>query len=234
MRFTLSSRLVSRFAAWPVHAKDVRADPIGVAERLLVDPLLAPLLKRWPGTQVPGAFDGFECGVRAILGQQISVQAATTLSGRLARRFGRPNMTPFDSLDTFFPGAEILAAANIQELRATGLTDRRAQTVKSFATAVAEGKIRLDPGADPDRVRNALIALPGIGEWTAEYILLRAAGWPDAFPATDCGLVKATGLSPTALRLRAENWRPWRGYAAILLRQSLSDLRQNTRNVGKK
>lgn len=200
---------------------DVRADPIGVAERLSRDRLLAPLLKRWPGLRVPGAFDGFECGVRAILGQQISVRGATTMAGRVAARFGRPHSTPYAALTTAFPSPELLAAASVADLRALGLTTKRAETIQTFASAVADGRVRLDPGADPDRVRTALLSLPGIGEWTAEYLLLRAVGWPDAFPATDLGLIKASGLSPAELRLRAERWRPWRSYAAILLWHSL-------------
>jgi AraC family transcriptional regulator, regulatory protein of adaptative response / DNA-3-methyladenine glycosylase II len=200
---------------------DVRAEPVGVAERLSEDPLLAPLFKRWPGPRIPGTFDGFECGIRTILGQQISVRAATTLAGRLARRFGRASATPYGALTTAFPSPDSLAAASLADLQSLGLTARRAETVKGFATAVAEGKIRLDPGADPDRVRAALVELPGVGEWTVEYLLLRAVGWPDAFPAGDLGLVKASGLSPAELRARADRWRPWRGYAAVLLWQSL-------------
>lgn len=200
---------------------DVRADPIGVMERLKDDPLLAPLLEQWPGVRVPGAFDGFECGIRAILGQQISVRAATTMAGRLAHRFGRVIEAPYGSLTIAFPSPESLAVSSIADIQALGLTTKRAETIKAFAIAVAEGTVRLEPGADPDRVRAGLLALPGIGDWTAEYLLLRAVGWPDAFPASDLGLVKASGLSPAELRVRADRWRPWRGYAAILLWQSL-------------
>ncbi|HEV7221530.1 MAG TPA: DNA-3-methyladenine glycosylase 2 family protein [Pirellulales bacterium] len=200
---------------------DVRAEPVGVAERLSEDPLLASLFERWPGPRIPGTFDGFECGIRTILGQQISVRAATTLAGRLASRFGQASSTPYGDLTTAFPSPDTLAAAGLADLQSLGLTARRAETVKSFATAVADGKVRLDPGADPDRVRAALVDLPGVGEWTVEYLLLRAVGWPDAFPASDLGLVKASGLSPAELRARADRWRPWRGYAAVLLWQSL-------------
>jgi AraC family transcriptional regulator of adaptative response / DNA-3-methyladenine glycosylase II len=200
---------------------DVRADPVAVAERLAEDRLLAPLLERWPGPRVPGTFDGFECGIRAILGQQISVRSATTLAGRIASRFGQAISTPYGALTTAFPSVEALAAASVADLQSLGLTARRAETVNRFATAAADGEVRLDPGADPDRVRAALLELPGIGEWTVEYLLLRAVGWPDAFPAGDLGLLKASGLSAAELRARADRWRPWRGYAAILLWQSL-------------
>jgi AraC family transcriptional regulator of adaptative response / DNA-3-methyladenine glycosylase II len=202
---------------------DVRADPVGVAERLSEDRLLAPLFRRSPGPRIPGAFDGFECGIRAILGQQISVRAATTMAGRIAGRFGRAHSTPYGALTAAFPSPESVAAASVADLRAVGLTARRAETMKCFAIAVADGRIRLDPGADPDRVRAGLLSLPGVGEWTAEYLLLRAVGWPDAFPASDLGLVKASGLTPAELRVRAERWRPWRGYAAVLLWHSLGD-----------
>lgn len=200
---------------------DVRANPVAVAERLSGDPLLSPLFKQMPGPRVPGAFDGFECGVRAILGQQISVAAATTLAGRIASRFGQPISTPWQSLVTTFPSAQTLASASVVDLRSLGLTSRRAETVRCFSKALADGNVRLEPGADPDRVRAALLALPGIGDWTAEYLLLRAAGWPDAFPANDLGLIKASGLSSAQLRERADDWRPWRGYAAVLLWSSL-------------
>lgn len=199
---------------------DVRAEPMGIGERLSADPMLAPLVAQWPGPRVPGTFDGFECGVRAILGQQISVRAATTLAGRLASRFGRANPSPY-ALTTAFPQPASLAAAGVADLQSLGLTARRAETIRAFAMATADGKLRLDPGADPDRVRAALLALPGIGDWTVEYLLLRAVGWPDAFPSSDLGLVKASGLSPAELRHRADRWRPWRGYAAVLLWHSL-------------
>ncbi|WP_010585774.1 DNA-3-methyladenine glycosylase 2 family protein [Schlesneria paludicola] len=208
---------------------DVRADPVGVAERLAEDPMLARQLKQSPGPRVPGAFEGFECGIRAILGQQISVRAATTLAGRLARRYGQTFVTPYDSLTAAFPSPAALATADIAELKALGLTTRRAETIQCFATAVDDGAVRLDPGADPERVRSALMPLPGIGDWTIEYILMRAVGWPDAFPASDLGLIKASGLSPTELRLRSERWRPWRSYAAMLLWQSLENFGETQR-----
>src|SRR5262249_20272380 len=134
---------------------------------------------------------------------------------------GRAHATPHTALTMAFPSAESLAAANVADLKSIGLTTKRAETLRAFAIAVAEGAVRLDPGADPDRVRAGLLNLPGVGEWTAEYLLLRAVGWPDAFPASDLGLIKASGLSPADLRVRAERWRPWRGYAAILLWHSL-------------
>lgn len=202
---------------------DVRADPVGVTERLAEDPMLARQLQRSPGPRVPGAFDGFECGIRAILGQQISVRAATTLAGRLAIRYGLRVTSPYESLNVAFPTPAAFANAAIVDLKASGLTTRRAETIQSFANAVESGSVRLDPGADPERVRAALEPLPGIGDWTIEYILMRAVGWPDAFPASDLGLLKASGLSLPELRRRSESWRPWRAYAAMLLWESLGN-----------
>jgi AraC family transcriptional regulator of adaptative response / DNA-3-methyladenine glycosylase II len=201
---------------------DLRAEPSAVCSLLSEDPLMAPLIRRWPGVRVPGAFDGFECGVRTVLGQQVSVRAATTLSGRLAAKFGQPISTPHVGLTTVFPSPDVLATASVADLRAIGLTARRAETIQRLASAIAGGEIHLGPGADPDRVRDALLAIPGIGDWTAEYLLFRAVGWPDAFPSADLALMKVTGLSAKELRARSERWRPWRGYAAILLWQSLS------------
>lgn len=205
---------------------DVRAEPVAIAERFKKDSLLAPLAKRSPGLRVPGTFDGFECGIRTVLGQQISVRAANTLATRLAAKFGEPCATSTEGLTITFPTAELLSCVSRAELKTIGLTTRRAETLQLFAIAVAEGNLRLEAGADPDRVREALLELPGIGEWTAEYLLMRAVGWPDAFPASDLGLMKAAGLSPLALRARAESWRPWRSYAAILLWQSLANTNQ--------
>ena len=201
---------------------DTRADPAEIDGHLATDPLLAPLVALWPGTRVPGAFDGFECGVRTILGQQISVAAATTLAGRIAGRFGRGIVTPDPTLNRAFPTPEVMTEATVADLMGLGLTNRRAETVRAFARVVADGRVRLEPGSDPDQVRAELLAVPGIGDWTAEYLLLRAVGWPDAFPGGDLGLIRASGLNPAELRNRAEAWRPWRGYAAILLWRSLA------------
>jgi len=195
---------------------DLACDPDAVAAVLGRDRLLGPLLERWPGTRIPGAWDGFELAVRAILGQQVSVAAATTLAGRLAAHLG-------DGAGYPTPGR--LAGASDAALGQIGLPARRAQALRALAHASAAG--RLDFGA-PERLRAELLTLPGVGPWTAEYIALRGAGDPDAFPASDLGLRKALGLalggppvSECALAARAEAWRPWRGYAAMLLWRSL-------------
>jgi AraC family transcriptional regulator of adaptative response / DNA-3-methyladenine glycosylase II len=224
VRLTVSQQLGPVLPTILARAKtmlDVRADPVAIADRFSGDALLAPLMQRFPATRIPGAFDSFECSVRTIVGQQISVRAASTIAGRLAARFGSPCETPFAELTTIFPSAATLASAKPTDLQSIGLTARRAITLQSFAAAVANGQLRLDPGADPGRTRAALVAMPGIGDWTAEYVLMRGSLWPDAFPASDLGLLKATGLTPRALQARANDWRPWRSYAAILLWQSL-------------
>jgi AraC family transcriptional regulator of adaptative response / DNA-3-methyladenine glycosylase II len=195
---------------------DLGADPAAVAAVLRKDPLLAPLARRRPGLRVPGVWDPFECAVRAILGQQVSVAAARTLAARLVERAGSRLERPIDGLARVFPSPRALAGADLAGL---GITRARARTIAALAHAVADG--RLDLGGSPDAVRAALVELPGVGAWTAEYVALRALGEPDAFPAGDLVLRRAAGgsraLAPHALAARAEAWRPWRGYAAFHL-----------------
>lgn len=193
---------------------DLDADPLMIDEALSPDPLLAPLVAARPGLRVPGAVDGFETAVLAVLGQQVSLRAARTFAGRLVAAFG----TPAPEELTAFPTAATLAAAGAEELRsAAGITGARGRTLQALATAVAGG-LALDAGADRSATRAALTALPGIGPWTADYVALRALGDSDAFPADDLVLKRAmnvrTGREAAA---RAEAWRPWRGYALLHL-----------------
>jgi AraC family transcriptional regulator of adaptative response / DNA-3-methyladenine glycosylase II len=125
-------------------------------------------------------------------------------------------------LTTLFPTPDALAEATGPQLTSLGLTTRRAETIQAIARLFADQPFRIEPGTDPDRVRATLLALPGVGEWTVEYLLLRAAGWPDAFPSGDLGLQKAAGFNAAELEERAEKWRPWRGHAAMLLWRSLN------------
>jgi AraC family transcriptional regulator of adaptative response / DNA-3-methyladenine glycosylase II len=205
-----------------VHALfDLGAAPDAIAAALRDDPALARALRAAPGIRVPGALDGFELAVRAILGQQVSVRAATTLAGRLVAQFGEK--LPDDCLPASqgavptceFPSAERLADADVASI---GLPAARAGAIRALARQVADG-LRLEPSADPDAVRAALLALPGVGEWTAAYIAMRALREPDAFPAGDLGLRRALGVGAPELARRAEVWRPWRAYAAMLLWQ---------------
>jgi AraC family transcriptional regulator of adaptative response / DNA-3-methyladenine glycosylase II len=198
---------------------DLNADPATIEAALSGDPRLRRLVHARPGLRVPGAWDGFELAVRAILGQQVSVAAATTLAGRLAKRFGRPLEQPAGSLTHLFPTAETLSRGDLQSL---GLTKARAETIHGLAVAVAQGRLRLNASLGLDEAVRRLSALPGIGEWTAQYVALRAFGEPDAFPEGDLGLRRAladdTGMPSTRLVSRmAESWRPWRGYAAVHL-----------------
>lgn len=197
---------------------DLDAEPAAIAAQLGGDPRLRAALARRPSPRVPGCWDRFELAVRAILGQQISVAGATTLAGRLVARHGRP-FPGEEGLTHLFPGPEALADA---DLEAIGLTQARAAALRALAAAVAAGEPVLELAPSLEVAVARLAALPGIGDWTAQYIALRALGEPDAFPAGDLGLRRimaenGTPPSATALRRRAEAWRPWRGYAAQLL-----------------
>jgi len=202
------------------------ADPARIALAFKPDPLLAPLVKRRPGLRIPGAWDPFECAVRAVLGQQVRVAAGRTLAARLVVRAGRLIAGGTDGLTHLFPSPVALACADLDGL---GLTQARTAAVRALARAVIEGA--LDFGAPEEEVVAALVALPGFGPWTAQYVALRALGEPDAFPAADLVLrrVAAAGgppLTPCALEARAEAWRPWRGYAVLHLWRAAGDPQQ--------
>jgi AraC family transcriptional regulator of adaptative response / DNA-3-methyladenine glycosylase II len=201
---------------------DLDARPDVIAGHLALDPLLAPLVRQHPGLRVPGAFDPFELGLRAILGQQVSVRGASTLAGRFAQRFGEAIETPLGCLNRLTPAAEVLAAARTSTLAGLGLPTARAESVRNLARAVASRQIDLEPGVDPAGVIAQLEELPGIGPWTAQYIAMRALRWPDAFPSGDLGLVKATRMK-AGLERAAEKWRPWRAYAAMHWWESLNE-----------
>ncbi len=206
-------RGVARLVARCRRLFDLDADPEAVAEALGPDPLLGPLIAKSPGLRVPGAFDGFELAVRAVLGQQVSVAGARTLAGRLVARTGEPLETPAGSLTHVFPSAAAVAVADLSGL---GLTGARERTLRAVAEAVAGGDIDLDGGADPAETRARLLALPGIGPWTAEYIAMRALRDPDAFPATDLVLARILDHHGVTAE-RAAAWKPWRAYAALHL-----------------
>jgi AraC family transcriptional regulator of adaptative response / DNA-3-methyladenine glycosylase II len=189
---------------------DLDADPVAVDDALASDALLAPLVRRAPGRRVPGAVDGAELAVRAVLGQQVSVAGARTVAGRLTAALGEPLPEGLadDALTHVFPTADAIAAADPAALP---LTRARAHALRALCGAVADGSLALDPGADRDATRERLLTLPGIGPWTAEYVAMRALGDPDAFPATDLGVKQALerlGPDPDP-----DRWRPWRSYA---------------------
>ncbi|MGC3968825.1 MAG: AlkA N-terminal domain-containing protein [Pirellulales bacterium] len=200
------------------HLFDLDARPDVIDQHLSVDPRLRSCVRRRPGLRVPGAFDSFELATRAVLGQQVTVRGASTLAGRLAQRFGGALKTTSKCLNRLSPTAQDLAAARSSALTDLGLTSARAETLRRLARAVADGAIDLEPGADPILTVAKLLEIPGIGDWTAQYIAMRALHWPDAFPAGDLGLLKASGaVSPRELERKAERWRPWRAYAALQL-----------------
>ena len=187
-----------------------------------VSQALGELSKQNPGLRVPGAFDGFEVAMRAIVGQQVSVAAARTIVGRLAAAFGDPIETPFASLGTVFPPAERIAQASQGSVARLGMPGSRARSLIAIARAVAEGDLVLAPNADIDSTLERLRELPGVGEWTAQYIAMRALAWPDAFPHSDLGVMKALReTDPRRVLERAEAWRPWRAYAVVHLWHSL-------------
>jgi AraC family transcriptional regulator of adaptative response / DNA-3-methyladenine glycosylase II len=196
------------------HLFDLRGDPATVAAHLGGDPLLAAAVRRRPGLRVPGAWDGFELAVRAVLGQQVSVRAATTLSGRLAAQWGTP-VSAADGLDRLYPTPSQLADAPLEEV---GVLPSRAATIRAVARGARDGALTLTRGADLAATMAALGAVPGIGPWTAQYIAMRALGDPDAFLAGDLILRRAAGgITAPTLERRAESWRPWRAYAVLWL-----------------
>lgn len=197
---------------------DCGADPAAIVEHLARDPALKPLVRRRPGLRLPSAFDPFELGVRAIIGQQVTVRAATTVTGRVAARCGRALDAPRGALTHLFPSPAAVATADLDGL---GLTAARARTLRAFAQAVADGALLLDTPQGPDAFAARMMALPGVGPWTAHYVALRAFGEPDAFPLGDLGLKHA--LPGVDLKVRSEAWRPWRGYAALHLWAGLGD-----------
>jgi AraC family transcriptional regulator of adaptative response / DNA-3-methyladenine glycosylase II len=195
---------------------DLAADPAQIASHL------GPLTADNPGLRVPGTCDGFELAVRAILGQQVSIKAATTLAGRFAVAFGAPIETPFSDLFRLTPTAARVATVSAAEIAGLGIIPARAEAIVALANAVAAGAVSLEPGDDVVATLTQLKALPGIGDWTAQYIAMRALSWPNAFPHTDLGIAKALGVRrPGDVLALAEAWQPWRAYAAMHLWQRL-------------
>ena len=192
---------------------DLNADWSSIAAALRVDRTLLKRLDAEPGMRVPGCWNGFELATRAVLGQQITVKGATALAGRLAKAFGKPFSAC--GLSHIFPTPEVLAEANLASI---GLTRARAGTIHSLARAFCDRQINFEGVTDVDAFLERLRGIPGIGEWTAQYISMRALREPDAFPAADIGLLRAMEIkTPRELERRAEAWRPWRAYAAMYL-----------------
>lgn len=193
-------------------AFDLDAEMTSVDAHLASDPDLKADIKREAGVRVPGALDGFECAIRAVLGQQVTVAGARTLTERLVAKFGAPFERGPDGLTRFFPDAPTLANAGAAAIAKIGVPGKRAETLHALAAATASGKLSLARGAIASG-RAALAQIPGVGPWTIEYLALRALGDPDAYPATDIALINALGRKGETL----EHLKPWRAYAAIRL-----------------
>ena len=199
---------------------DLDANPQAIHQTLIQDPLLAQRIRKAPGLRLPGSWDPFETVVRAVVGQQISVKGAVTQLGRIAGLIG----VPYDGesnprLTRFFPDATEMVAA---ELTTIGMPQKRKETLRQIAQHIISESLQLDSVGELSRFFDTMTAIPGIGDWTANYVAMRALGEPDAFPASDLGIVKALQVGdsrPTVkqVRARADAWRPWRAYAAIYL-----------------
>jgi len=210
---------------------DLDANPAEISGHLARDPWLKPLVEAVPGLRVPGAWSGFELVVRAIVGQQVSVKAATTIVGRLVTRAGkRIDDHPHEGTAWRFPTPAALASADLEKI---GMPGKRVAALQGFAQAVASGAVPLDAAsaapADPAALRAALLALPGIGPWTVEYVAMRAWRDADAWPYADLVLMQSliardgALTRPAAQRARTEAWRPWRAYAAMHFWNDVTD-----------
>ncbi len=200
---------------------DLDADPAAI------NAVLHAAFPQGDGLRVPGALDGYELAVRAVLGQQITVAAARTLAQRMLDRFGEPIETPWPELKRLFPAPAVLAQASGDALGQLGIVKQRQAAIVAIAQAVADKRLHLHGGADVNATVAALKELPGIGDWTAQYIAMRALRWPDAFPAGDVALHKALGVQGHKQPAReaeaaSQAWRPWRSYAVIRAWQSMT------------
>lgn len=200
---------------------DADCDPVAVTDHFLGDPLIGPLARRHPGLRVPGQVDGDETAVRAVVGQQVSVAGACTVTGRIVARHGRPMTSSIPGLTHLFPDAATLAGVDPGSLP---MPRARGSALAALAGALADGTVALDRGPDRDAVRDALLAIPGIGPWTADYVALRALAHPDVFLPTDVGVRNALvglGHDPSGIGPAQEAWRPWRSYALLHLWNTL-------------
>ncbi len=205
---------------------DLNARPEIISKHLARDKILRPLVKANPGLRMPGAFNGFELGVRAILGQQVTVKAGTTLAGRFAAAFGEPIVTPFPELTRLTPTPERVARASVDQLARLGIVRARCKSILGFAQAQVSGTLSLESGNhhDPESTITSLAELPGIGLWTANYIAMRALRWPDAFPREDIALRNNLGgISARQAEEMSRAWSPWRAYAVLHIWKSLKN-----------
>jgi AraC family transcriptional regulator of adaptative response / DNA-3-methyladenine glycosylase II len=198
------------------HLFDLNARPDLISAHLMRDPRLRKSVLNNPGLRVPGAFDGFELAVRAVLGQQVTVKAATTLACRFAEEFGDAIATPFAELTRLSPLPQVIVKASVDRIAKLGIISARASSILALAQAFKAGDLRLDAGANPDIAIQKLTTLPGIGPWTAHYIAMRALRWPDAFPTGDIAVLNNLGgISAKQAAEMSRAWRPWRSYAVL-------------------
>jgi AraC family transcriptional regulator, regulatory protein of adaptative response / DNA-3-methyladenine glycosylase II len=222
---------IATIAARARRAFDLDADPLSITRDLGRDGALAPRVRAAPGLRVPGAWNGFEIAVRAILGQSVTVAGARTLAARVAARYGSTVDEGEQPCALAFPTPDVLAEGSLKDL---GVAATRADAIKNLAKQVADGKLDLETPQELETFVGTLQEIQGIGPWTAQYIALRALGHPDAFPVGDLGLLKGAGLcidskralTHGALARRAEEWRPWRAYAAMHLWSAYAEPRQ--------
>jgi AraC family transcriptional regulator of adaptative response / DNA-3-methyladenine glycosylase II len=201
---------------------DLDADPVAILEALGPDPSIGALVTAQPGRRVPGTTDGFELATRAIIGQQVSVPGARTIAGRLVAAAGETLPEAIGGITHLFPTPAALITLAEASPATVAMPNGRRNALTALAAAVISGDVVIDPGADPTELRSSLVALPGVGPWTAEYVAMRALRDPDAFLPTDLGLRRAArtlGLpsDPVPLTALSETWRPWRSYAIVHL-----------------
>lgn len=195
---------------------DLAARPDLITAHLMKDKLLEKAVVKNPGLRVPGAFDGFEMAIRAIIGQQITVKAATTIACRFAEAFGEKIETPFPELTRLSPLVGTVARASVDDVAKLGIVSARSKSIIALAQAFQSGSLQLDAGANPENAITQLVALPGIGQWTAHYIAMRALRWPDAFPKKDIAVRNNLGgVSAKQAEEMSQAWRPWRSYAVV-------------------
>lgn len=195
---------------------DLNARPDVIAEHLKKSKQLKASVSKKPGLRVPGTFDGFEMAVRAILGQQVTVKAATTIACRFANAFGEKIVTPFPQLSRLSPLPEHVAKTTVDDIAKLGIISARAKSIIALAKTYAAGELQLEAGLNPEKIIQQLIALPGIGQWTAHYIAMCALRWPDAFPKEDIAVRNSLGcVTAKQAEELSQSWRPWRSYAVL-------------------
>ncbi len=227
LELTISEELtpvISQVLVRIKHLFDVNAQPELIANHLNQKNLPGDFSKNSFGLRVPGAFNGFELTIRAVLGQQVTVKAARTLSGRFSEYFGDPIETDFEELNRMSPSPERIARATLDDICSLGIVSARANAIIEIAQRVLDQRLTLEPGGDPNLVIQQLLDIKGIGPWTSQYIAFRVLRWPDAFPKEDIGIRNALGRpSPKQALEISQSWSPWRSYAVLHLWDTLND-----------